>query len=264
MMRSGTVLTLTLGLALVAVSGAAAQNRVQIAGTVLDNQTGDPIPSVNLVVRNAYDQFLGSTVSDSAGRFTFTVYRTRAILIYAARFGYTRTTTPRLYVDGSDFFEVRVHMDPDALVLAPLEVVARSTTGGSPVLANFRHRLMSGTGHYITRADIERRRPMYVTDMLQDVPGVRLSSSGRGSRRVVHMSRSDALPCSVQLYVDGRFINRGLAGLFEQFSIDDYVEPEAVEGIEIYRGLSTIPPEFLTPEAKCGVIAVWTRRGDTY
>jgi outer membrane receptor protein involved in Fe transport len=262
MMRSGTVLTLTLGLALVAVSGAAAQNRVQIAGTVLDNQTSTPIPGVNLVVRNAYDQFLGSAVSDSAGRFTFTVYRTRAVLIYGARFGYMRTTTPRLYLDGSDFFEVRVHMDPDALLLAPLEVVARGNMGGSAVLADFRHRLMSGTGHYITRADIERRRPVYVTDMLQDVPGVRLSSSGRGARRVVQMSRSGALPCTVQLYVDGRFMNRGRTGLLDQVSIDDYVEPESVEGIEIYRGLSTIPPEFYTPDAKCGVVAVWTRRGD--
>jgi hypothetical protein len=28
----------------------------------------------------------------------------------------------------------------------------------------------------------------------------------------------------------------------------------------VYRGLSGVPAEFLTPEARCGVIALWTQR----
>lgn len=261
-MRAGPALILALGAMLLSATAGSAQNRVQIVGTVLDDQTGNPVPGVDLVVRNAYDQYLSRAVSDSLGRFSFRVYRTRAVRIYAARIGYERTGTPLLYFDGNEFFEVKLHMDPEAVVLAPLEVVARSSVAGSPVLVGFRERLISGMGRYITRADIERRRPMYVTDMLVEIPGVRLSSSGRGSRRVVQMARSDAMMCTVQLFVDGRYMNRGMSDLLDQVSIDDFVEPASVEGIEIYRGLSTIPPEFFTPEAKCGVIAVWTRRGD--
>jgi hypothetical protein len=44
-------------------------------------------------------------------------------------------------------------------------------------------------------------------------------------------------------------------------SVDDLVAPGAIEGIELYRGTATIPAEFLTPQARCGVVAIWTRRG---
>jgi hypothetical protein len=261
-MRTVATAGISIGLLALAATAASGQTRVQIVGTVLDNNSQTPIANVNLTIRNVHDQYLGRAVSDSSGRFTFTVYRTSAVNIYASRIGYRRTSTPVLHFDGNSFFQVKLHMDPEVVVLAPLEVGARATGAANPVLADFRHRLMSGTGHYITRADIERRRPMYVSDMLQDVPGVRLASSARGNRRIITMARSEAMLCQVQLFVDGRLMNRG-AGLLADQSIDDYVEPASVEGIEVYRGLSTLPPEFYTPEAKCGVVAVWTRRGDS-
>lgn len=65
-------------------------------------------------------------------------------------------------------------------------------------------------------------------------------------------------PCPVQIFLDGRLITRGAV---MEVPVDDLVTPEAVEGIEVYRGLSTVPPEFLTPNSRCGVVAIWTRRG---
>jgi hypothetical protein len=47
----------------------------------------------------------------------------------------------------------------------------------------------------------------------------------------------------------------------EGVPLDDLATPTILEGIEIYRGASTIPPEFISPESRCGVIALWTRRG---
>ena len=65
--------------------------------------------------------------------------------------------------------------------------------------------------------------------------------------------------------MDGFLINRREASVLGarpmDYRIDDMVLPSSVEGIEIYRGLSTVPPEFLNPDAECGVIAIWTRRG---
>ncbi len=64
--------------------------------------------------------------------------------------------------------------------------------------------------------------------------------------------------CPAQVFLDGVLANRGgdRAGVV----IDDLVSPLDVEVIEIFKGLSSIPPEFLTREARCGVIAIWTRR----
>ena len=41
----------------------------------------------------------------------------------------------------------------------------------------------------------------------------------------------------------------------------DIVDPSTVEGIEIYPGASTVPPQFNTREGNtiCGVIVIWTR-----
>jgi hypothetical protein len=227
---------------------------------VVDDRTGEPITGVDLAARTHSDQFLGSATSDDAGRFSFTVYRTSAIRVFAARFGYTRTSTPLLHFDGNDYFEVELRLDPDVLLLAPLEVIARRQAVRSPILAGFRDRMIRGGGYYITRADIERRNSMYVTDMLLDVPGVRASSSGRGSRRLLQMGRTEGWGCSVQVFVDGVLVTPRIPGMGE-IAIDDVVAPGSVEGIEVYHGLSSLPPEFYNTEAKCGVIAIWTHRG---
>jgi hypothetical protein len=58
-------------------------------------------------------------------------------------------------------------------------------------------------------------------------------------------------PCFPIVYLDG--YRTGGA------SIDDLVFPSDVEGVEVYKGLSEYPGQFASPDARCGVIAVWTR-----
>ena len=71
--------------------------------------------------------------------------------------------------------------------------------------------------------------------------------------------------CATQIFVDGFLLNRRTGSSRGappiDFRIDDVVSPSSIEGIEVYRGLSTVPAEFLNPDAECGVIAIWTRRG---
>jgi outer membrane receptor for ferrienterochelin and colicin len=148
-------------------------------------------------------------------------------------------------------------MDPAAALLAPLEVTARSSLRAR-MLDGFEHRRTATPGVFFTQEDVEKRRPGYVTDLLATVPGVRLLSSGRGSRRTVVMGRAPGNPdCPAQVYVDGLLMNRD-----REFAIDDVVSPQAVHGIEVYRGISTVPADFLSPAATCGVVVIWTRRSD--
>ncbi|MCJ7627914.1 MAG: TonB-dependent receptor plug domain-containing protein, partial [Longimicrobiales bacterium] len=129
----------------------------------------------------------------------------------------------------------------------------------------FKRRVETGLGIYITRDEVEARNPLLVSDLLREVPGLDLQASGYGSRPSVRMVRATGMNCVTQIFVDG-FLMNGRAfsptGFNPtDFRIDDVVSPRSVEGIEVYRGLSTVPPEFLNPDADCGVIAIWTRRG---
>ena len=36
---------------------------------------------------------------------------------------------------------------------------------------------------------------------------------------------------------------------------------EAVELVEVFRGISEMPAEFANPDLRCGAVAIWTRRG---
>jgi len=192
-----------------------------------------------------------------------------AVQIDVRRLGYKANKMPLLHFDDRRFFQVEVRLAPDAILLAPLEVTAWSPQQPSPFLENFRERLRTGNGVFITREQIEARNPGLVADLLREVPGVVVTGSGAGNRASVMIGRSQATAqmsgCEAQIWVDGFLINRrtgpGRAQVAD-IRIDDVVSPMSVEGIEIYRGLSTIPPEFLNPDAVCGVIAIWTRRAD--
>ena len=159
------------------------------------------------------------------------------------------------------FFQVEVRLDPDAILLAPLEVIAWSERPMNGLHEGFKRRVRNGFGTFITRDQVERRNPVLVTDLLRDVPGLQVSASASGLRPAVRIGRSAGYNCATQIFVDGFLMNRRMGFQPDDFRIDDAVSPQSIEGIEIYRGLSTVPAEFLNPDADCGVIAIWTRRG---
>jgi len=235
--------------------------QVRVAGRVIADDTEEPLGHATVIVRRADGTFLRRLATDSVGRFEFIVTRTSAVQLFAQRVGYRSAGTPVLYFDGHRYLQVEVRLHTEAVLLAPLEVIVWSDMDRSPLLDNFRFRSANATGLYITRRDIEARRPMYVTDMLRSVPGIQLVGGGSGTRPRIELGRGAGKGCTTQIFVDGMLMTRGAAAA--DIRLDDVVSPGSVEGIEIYRGLSSIPPEFLNVESECGVVAVWTRRGGT-
>lgn len=265
-MRAQRLLALALFLAALA-AGAPAGAQVRMVGRVIEENSSAPIVGARVEVYDVGWRSRGVAVTGPDGGFSLQLKLQPGYRVRATRVGYRTNSTPILWTDGHDFLQIELRLDRSAVLLAPIEIVARSRRQPSAVLENFRHRLTSGMGHYITRAEIERRRPPAVTDMLATVPGVRLESAGGvGLRRTVYLTRAQSGPrdCPAQIFIDGFPLNRGnpFNRMDTGFAIDDVVSPEAIEGIEIYRGLSTVPAEFLTPEAQCGVVAIWTRRGN--
>ncbi len=103
-----------------------------------------------------------------------------------------------------------------------------------------------GSGHYVSRSDIERQRPAYVSDVLRSVPGVSVRSSGIGS--VVRLRG-----CRPAIFMDGvQAMNAEL---------DEVARPSDIEGMEIYSSWAGVPPQFVDRSGRsCGAILVWTRR----
>lgn len=236
--------------------------QVHLFGTVLDNQSEEPISGATVELLSRRGSVRARALTDDDGRFSFTVPQHDGYQFRAGRIGYERATTPILWTEDHRTMDIELRLDPEAVLLAPLEVTAWSRrVRPSPVTEGFRDRMAAGIGYFFTRDDIEARKPVYVTDMLASVPGVRLESSGRGARRRIYMGRTGD-HCPAQIFVDGFLLNgRSRLTTDADFTLDDAVSPGSVEGIEVYRGLSTAPAQFLNPDSRCGVVVVWTRRG---
>lgn len=265
-MRAPTRVSASLAARLVLLVAAAppAVAQIVLEGYVRDDVTGQRIAAARVLLVNRQDKTVGFAVSDDSGHFRFTRrdngwYRLRVNAI-----GYRGAVTPFLWwMEDHSYAGLEVRLAPHAVLLAPLEIVALSPLESSPVLENVAHRRARGFGVQVTRQDIERRRPVRVTDILLELPGVyaaRRGSSAGG--RILYMGRAipgpGARECPVQVFLDGRLATRDRPG--GDVMIDDLVSPLDVETIEVFRGLGSIPPEFFTPDSRCGVIAIWTRR----
>jgi Carboxypeptidase regulatory-like domain/TonB-dependent Receptor Plug Domain len=240
--------------------GASAQSNATqgtIRGRVLDETTGAPIPEVNVEFMDGTTRVRGSAITDAGGNFILGGMPRGSFRLRASRLGYARALTPYWRVEGGEILTVTVRLHPDAVLLAPLEINARAQSA-SPVLAGFYRRARVGNGGtFITRAEIERANAGLITDLIRMVPGVRIEAGINIQSRSVYLSRALGM-CPVQIWVDGMLATRNGS---EGVVLDEIAPPSLLEGIEIHRGIGTVPPEFITPEARCGVIALWTRRG---
>jgi len=130
----------------------------------------------------------------------------------------------------------------------PVAALLVSVDRGLPVnkLYDFYRRMEHGHGYFFTRADVLRRHPARVTDLLLSVPGIDVGEHRLGGSSVTMGRRKGCVP---EYYVDGTRAPR--------YDLDD-LQPSDLAGLEIYRGNSEVPLEFKAFE-RCGAIIVWTR-----
>lgn len=235
-----------------------AHPQIQVTGKAVTEETQNPIENVLITVVDAGGDEVATELTSAAGQFAILVDDTPSLRVRAERLGFGTIFSPPLDVDGFRSLSVEIRLRPDAVAVSPVEVLAKRRT--SFMLDEFHRRREVGFGEYVTREEIERRSPTRVTDVLRELSGVSVASSGRGTHGVVTMDRANhsfSGRCPAQVYVDGFHLNKSDG---RTFRIDDAVAPGDVAGIEVYRGLSTVPPEFLSPKADCGVVVIWTRR----
>lgn len=232
-------------LLLPAFASVSAQSVGAISGTVRDS-AGKPIPGVEVVVL----QHKGAVHSDSLGDFRLVDVPAGKRQLHFRRLGFAPKSMDTVITDGSTL-ALTVTLDVTATEIEGMTVeeVARKRQ----LLADFYDRSASGFGHFITRDQIEKRNPMNLSDMMRLIPGARLVPMRFGGQATLRFNRaSGGRDCPPQYWVDGV----KAYGL----NIDD-VTPQDVEGIEVYEGASTVPPQFNTREGTtiCGVVLIWTR-----
>lgn len=214
-----------------------------IAGVVKDS-SGIPIPMVEITALKA-----GRTVrSDSAGHFLLDDIPATNSDISFRRLSFAPVIL-LIAVPPEDTTEVEVKLGYVAAQLTG--VVVQEHPEQLRTLVAFESRRVQGVGRFITRAQIEKRNPMRLTDMLRSIPGTMIITGDNG-RSAVRFTRGTGVRCPPQYIIDGMQASN--------FSLDD-MPPTDVEGIELYSGSAGVPPEYnhLYSTSICGTVIIWSR-----
>ena len=190
-------------------------------------------------------------LSKADGTFAIDSVPTGTQLIYVRQLGFEPVS---VQVNVSSRFpaELRVTLGPITNILDPVLVTARRDyrldTHG------FFKRQRSGWGTFITRDEIERRRPQFITDLLTNIPGLYVVRTSSGtmlqSDRVRHVGGAGG-DCA-RLWVDGTEWRTVMPG-----DLDAFVSARDVAGIEVYRP-GTTPAQFAGID-DCVTLVVWTQ-----
>jgi hypothetical protein len=239
-----TVLAIGALIFIMAPSPSAAQRRTgSIAGVVRD-ESGTPVPSVD--VSAIKHGIIART--DSVGKFFLAAVPSGSVDLSFRRLAFEPTVVT-IDLDPGDTTEVQVKLTVVAQRLTGV-VVKERAPATTPILQAFETRRRQGIGYFVTREQIEKRHPQHLSDMLRMIPGTVLTDGDAG-RTTLRFARN-ARNCPPQFYIDGI----QAVG----FSIDD-MPPGDVEGIELFAGAAGLPPEFnrMRSSAICGSVLIWTR-----
>lgn len=241
-------------------TGAPASSR--ITGNVVEHETEQPVEEA--VVRVLPDGPEGLT--DSRGAFSLTGIRPGSYELEVHHVAYGTALVP-VEVRPGESVHLELTVEARAVEVAPLEVTVERESRSNYLLRHgFYDRMERGFGHHWTPAELERRDPLRVSHVLQQTPGVELIRQC-GSGRCVHLPTMGAstprfapdgslVSCTATVYLDGHKVDLGRG-----MGVDDIVNAMNLAAVEVYRGASASAPGFVDSGSRCGVVALWTRRG---
>jgi iron complex outermembrane receptor protein len=187
--------------------------------------------------------------TDATGRFVFTKLEPGPIAISARRLGYAPDSV-RLSLTSGGIDSVRVILAELPEVLSAINVSAEERHRRQRI-EDFYWRRARGLGRYVTRDEILSQRATVPSDALRTTPGIRLVRSGTATGVRFTTATGQRAGCIPMLWIDG---HRAPGMELDEVPLND------IEGIELYNGPATTPPEFwLGNTAQCGTIVVWIR-----
>jgi hypothetical protein len=204
-----------------------------IVGRTVGSRGGEPIASAAVQLLDSTGAVHREVLSDKAGIFRVRAAAPGSYVLQATMLGYASVVSMPLRLEPASLLQVEVRMDLEVLTLDPVRVIAERTmrTGRLAEYFDRAERGARGAGSRIfTREDIEEGRYGELRHLLQTV-NVR-----RG--------------CSMTYFIDG------LPATAREM---DTIDPEWVEGIEIYASRTAVPVDYMNHVA-CAATFIWMRR----
>jgi TonB family protein len=214
-----------------------------ITGRVLDS-LGTALSGAQITL----DSSSSRAVTDASGAFRLSSVPAGTLEVRFRRLGY-HPDSRTVRVESGMEARVDVRLAPLPLRLQTVEVRRRAEAYDSR-LAGFNARRDRKVGHFVTREDLDRMSSARFVDALRNVPGVQMRPlRGGGTTLALRGSR-----CPPLVFIDGFPTDAGVMDL-------DMIDLAGVEGVEIYSGVATVPPEFMGARGThgCGVVAIWSR-----
>ena len=127
-------------------------------------------------------------------------------------------------------------------------------------MREFESRRHFGIGEFMTRDEIEKKNPVFATELFRKFGTVNVAPSHtRAIAEYYALSKREGGgaslgACPMTVYLDQ-------VALPTPFNLELLPPPKDLAGIEVYAGSSTTPPQFSGYNRGCGVILVWTKDG---
>ena len=186
-------------------------------------------------------------LTNEKGEFTLRNLPSGSHVLLARHLGFGASTVP-VDLSAREPKQVTIRLPKFVAIIDPVVVTARRSAGLDKV--GFTQRKKSGSGYYLDPEQIQRMRPNFLTDILRQVPGLRISYTPQGE--VISSSRGVTSGC-VQYFVDEMPWQSAMPG-----DINNFVNGSEVVGVEVYQGSNT-PAQYSRGMRDCATIVLWTK-----
>jgi hypothetical protein len=221
-----------------------------VSGSVREEESGAAIAGARVTLQPLGGRGGTTVATDDRGAFLVPLGgRSARYVILVVHPSYL-PLADTLELRSQETVTLELRLGRDAIPLQPLVVKGRVDRR----LQGYRERLErgSGLGRFVTREQMDGMAAHRATDYLRRTSGVQLQQVSGG--RIVALSGPPGI-CVPVVFIDGMPLEQRVPD-----EVDERLDPELVEGIEIYHGSAGLPMEFASAQpSDCGVVAFWTR-----
>ena len=215
-----------------------------VVGRIVDEK-GKPVPHADVELASSHVK----TATSDSGTFALRDLPAGSQTIQVRKVGFTATDTALMLSSKSPVqFEMTLRKAP--VTLTTVNVAAREM---ALERVGFEHRRKIGLGHFLTADDVRNRGGIYFSDLMRTMLGVSVRST-RSGRQVIVPSRTASITgrgCVAYVVDRMPFSDRPLG------SIDDFVRPEDIIGVEVYQPSEAPADVVVAPN--CVSIVIWTK-----